>query len=81
MEGRNYTRPDAAARLKMALHHAKALVDLKGERIGVAEARKHMAWYSKGLRGSAAARDALMRAVTVAEIAAVFDTLLREESL
>lgn len=81
LEGREYAYPTAATRLQMALNHAKALVTLKGERIGIAEARKHMAWYSKGLRGSAAARDSLMHAVTIADIAAVFDLLLREEAL
>ncbi len=79
LEGRDYTPPTATERLSVALAHAKDLIARKGPRIGPAEARKHMAWYSRGLRGSAAARDALMHAETVADIKAVFDRLLREE--
>jgi nifR3 family TIM-barrel protein len=79
LEGRPYVAPTAEERLAVALEHARDLMRRKGERIGAAEARKHMAWYSKGLRGSATARDTLMHANSIEEIKAVFDRLLEEE--
>ena len=79
LEGRQYTPPTPAERMAEALWHARDMVEKKGVRIGLAEARKHMAWYCKGLRGAAAARDALMRAEDLDKIATVFDTLITQE--
>ena len=76
LEGRPYTPPSAAERLEAALAHAAALVERKGERIGLPEARKHLVWYCKGLRGAAAARGELMQAQTLEGVRAVFDSLL-----
>ena len=61
LEGRPYAPPTLAERLAVALEHAERLVEEKGEKIGIAEARKHLAWYTHGLRGSAAVRGKLMR--------------------
>ena len=54
------------------------LVLRKGERIGIPEARKHMVWYCKGLRGAATARGALMQAETLEGMKAVFLDLLAQ---
>ncbi len=81
LEGRDYTPPTAAMRLNTALAHATEMVAQKGTRIGISEARKHMAWYCKGLRGAAAARGSLMHAESLDEIAKIFDTLLQQEEL
>ena len=35
------------------LKHIEKLCEYKGERVGIREARKHAAWYTKGLRGAA----------------------------
>ncbi len=75
MEGQDYTPPTYEERLSIALEHARWLVEDKGERIGIAESRKHMAWYLHGMRGASAARCAVMKATTMAEMEAVFDTL------
>jgi tRNA-dihydrouridine synthase B len=48
--------PTLETRLKTAREHMLLLVKLKGEYIAMREARKHMAWYLKGLRGSSALR-------------------------
>lgn len=74
--GQAYTPPTDRARLETALAHAADMVARKGERTGLAEARKHMLWYCKGLRGAATARDALTRAESLEAIRAVFETLL-----
>lgn len=44
--------PTPRERLEVALEHLKALVEEKGESRGVKEARKHIAWYIKGLKNS-----------------------------
>ena len=38
------------------LRHIQKLCEYKGEYIGMREARKHAAWYVKGMRGAAALR-------------------------
>ena len=45
--------PSPKERLTVLLEHLDMLIAEKGEYIGVREARKHVAWYIKGLKGSA----------------------------
>jgi nifR3 family TIM-barrel protein len=52
--------PTAAEKIRIAILHMDRLIDLKGEHIAVKEMRKHMAWYLKGLTGSARVKDVLM---------------------
>ncbi len=46
----------AEDKIGMAIRHLRLLVDYKGEYIAVKEARKHIAWYVKGLTNSAKIR-------------------------
>lgn len=78
MEGLPYTPPDAHERLAVALRHAESLVREKGEKIGIAESRKHMAWYVHGMRGAAAVRGRLMQITSLDDIRTVFAGLLAE---
>lgn len=48
--------PDAAEIREMILRHARAQMDLKGEFTGIREMRKHVAWYTAGMRHSAGLR-------------------------
>ena len=41
------------------LRHARLQIDFKGEYLGIREMRKHVAWYTKGMKGSAKLRDAI----------------------
>jgi nifR3 family TIM-barrel protein len=52
--------PTAAEKIRIAILHMDRLITLKGESIAVKEMRKHMAWYLKGLTGSARIKDVLM---------------------
>jgi nifR3 family TIM-barrel protein len=52
--------PTAAEKIRIAILHMDRLIALKGEHIAVKEMRKHMAWYLKGLTGSARVKDVLM---------------------
>ncbi len=77
-EGREYTPPTTEERFAVALEHARGLVAEKGERVGIAESRKNMAWYLHGVRGAAAARNAVMTANTLEEIETLFKHLTGE---
>ncbi len=45
--------PPVVERMRVMLKHIEALCQYKGERVGIREARKHAAWYTKGLYGAA----------------------------
>lgn len=58
LENGTYTPdPTAEERMKILLHHAELIVENKGERKGMAEARKHAAWYMKGMKNAASFRN------------------------
>ena len=56
---KNGTTPPPTAwqeKLDTALWHIELMCQNKGEKIAIREARKHMAWYLKGIRGAASLR-------------------------
>jgi len=55
--GRVITNPTPKERLDVMKEHIELLCSLKGERTGVRESRKHVAWYTKGMRGSSVIRN------------------------
>ncbi|MCR4926117.1 MAG: tRNA dihydrouridine synthase DusB [Clostridiales bacterium] len=48
--------PPLSERMMVMLKHIKKICEYKGDYIGMREARKHAAWYIKGIRGAAAYR-------------------------
>ena len=52
-EGRVLPEPPVSERMRVMLYHIQMLCDYKGERVGIREARKHAAGYTKGIRGAA----------------------------
>jgi tRNA-dihydrouridine synthase B len=79
--------PPAVAEIRqILLEHLEALYEFYGPETGVCVARKHIAWYTRGLAHSAAFRHAMHQLATVEEqrasVAAFFDDLAtREERL
>ncbi len=71
MDGRDYLLPPAAERFEIALAQVREMIGEKGERVGVAEAKKHLAWYCHGMDGAAAARGRIMQASSYNELAAI----------
>jgi nifR3 family TIM-barrel protein len=55
--------------------HAVLLVELMGERRGVTDLRKHMAWYLKGFQVGSAVRSALGQVSTLSELDALLAQL------
>ena len=68
--------PTATERLETARRHAHMLAMDKGESRGIKEARKHIAWYIKGMRDSAAAKNRIFKAVSLEEIDEVFEYMM-----
>lgn len=66
--------PTPQMRAQTAREHLLAHVQWKGERIGVPEMRKHIAWYIKGMPGAAALRERVNRAELLSDV----DVLLQE---
>ena len=68
LEGRGYTAPDGSAKLKLIGEHLNKIIHYKGERTALLEARKHMAWYIKGYKNSAEARNRINNSYSCGEI-------------
>ena len=79
LEGREFTPPTPHDRMAIAKEHLAEVILHKGERVGIAEAKKHMAWYLYGVRGAAAARTEIMNSHTREEIIAILDRLAEAE--
>lgn len=71
LDGRDFTLPSASERFEVALAQVREMITEKGERVGVAEAKKHLSRYCHGMEGAAAARSRLMQAVSYDELAAI----------
>lgn len=70
-EGRVLPEPPVSERMRVMLRHADAICQYKGERVGMREARKHAAWYIKGVRGAASFRNDVGRLSTMDDLAAL----------
>ncbi len=66
-------------RFEVALEHAQHLVDYRGEKFGIPEMRKHLAWYAQGFRGVRAYRNELTQVNSMDDIRAIFDRILAEQ--
>lgn len=60
--------PDIAERMRVMIEHIELICRYKGERVGMREARKHAAWYIKGIRGAAAFRQEVGTLSDMAEL-------------
>ena len=45
--------PPVSERMRVMVEHIRLICHYKGERVGIREARKHAAWYIKGIHGAA----------------------------
>lgn len=68
--------PSAQERISMAMEHITLLCRLKGEYIGIREARKHASWYIKGLSGAAQLRNKINAATSLDEMQSILSELL-----
>lgn len=68
--------PTNRDKLRQALEHTKMLVEDKGEDRGIKEARKHIAWYIKGMKDSSVVKSKVFKATALAEIDELFEYML-----
>ena len=61
--------------IDVALAHLSLMIESKGERAGVAEGRKHLGWYMKGIRGAAELRNKINCAEHIDDIRALLEGL------
>ena len=71
--GERLPEPDLAMQKAILLRHYHAMLAHFGENAGMRLARKHLAWYSRGLRGSAEFRTTAMKLGSVAEVLDLID--------
>lgn len=74
--GEVLTNPTAEERITLAMEHITLLCDLKGEYIGIREARKHASWYIKGISGAAQLRNKINMATSLDEMRNILSELL-----
>lgn len=55
--GEIISKPSTDEVFDMILYHAKKMIEYKGEYTGIREMRKHVAWYTAGMPGSAKLRN------------------------
>lgn len=60
--------PSIEEKLEVMLRHIRLIVEYKGEKMGMREARKHAAWYIKGVHGAAAFRHECGSLETIADL-------------
>lgn len=74
--GEVLTNPTAEERIALAMEHITLMCQLKGEYIGIREARKHGSWYIKGLSGAAQLRNKINTATSLEEMQSILSELL-----
>ncbi len=70
--------PENTVRMDIMLSHAERICELKGEKNGMCEVRKHALWYTKGLRGSAKLRNRFSTVSSFEELRELAQTVIDE---
>ena len=80
LKGLPYTPPTAEEKIRVAISHLQLMVNEKGEKIAVPEARKHLSWYTKGMVGASAARNEINRATTLDQMKSILKSVIMAEA-
>lgn len=75
----DFTEPTLEEKMDVMLRHIGTLCEYKGVRIGIREARKHAAWYIKGIRGAAAFRQEIGQLSTMDELKALSERVITSQ--
>ena len=76
LNGEVTTIPSPEEKISMAMEHITLLCSIKGEYVGIREARKHASWYIKGLSGAAQLRNKINTATSLEEMSSILSELL-----
>jgi nifR3 family TIM-barrel protein len=74
--GRDTPEPTAQDRLEMIIRHLEMMVLYKGERTGIMQMRKHIAWYVKGIKNAAQIRQQVFNLQSKDEIVNAIKTYI-----
>ncbi len=75
----DFTEPTLEEKMDVMLRHIGTLCEYKGVRIGMREARKHAAWYIKGIRGAASFRQEIGQLSTMDELKALAERVITSQ--
>ncbi len=75
-KGEIIPEPPVEKRMEVMLRHIELLCEYKGEKVGMLEARKHAAWYMKGIRGAAALRREICELQTIDDIKIIAEKVI-----
>ncbi|MGG4218579.1 tRNA dihydrouridine synthase DusB [Paenibacillus jamilae] len=70
--------PSPEEKIRIAILHMDRLVALKGEAVAVREMRKHLAWYLKGIKGSARIKDVIMEETKRDDMVRILDQFVSQ---
>lgn len=70
--------PSVREKIDVCILHLDRLISLKNERVAVREMRKHAAWYLKGIRGNAKARNMINECETREQLVDLLNNLVEE---
>jgi len=74
--------PDIPERFRVCLRHARNAIEFGGEpRRAAVEFRKHLGWYTRGIRGGKRLREELFQVTTLEEMEAILSGYLVKEAL
>ena len=76
LTGDKLPKPTVEEVCEMILRHARNQIEIKGEYIGIREMRKHVAWYTAGMRHSAGIRRESNNIASYEELKILTDMLL-----
>ena len=68
--------PDLNERLRIARHQIALAQEYKGEKIAMLEARKHLAWYVKGIRGTKRLKTKISALTSLDQLDELMQTIL-----
>ena len=70
--------PSNEEKMLLMLEHSRRICELKGEKNGICEMRKHALWYTKGIRGSNQLRNRFSTVKTLDELNELADIICRK---
>ena len=77
--GKTLPEPPIEERMAVMIKHINKLCEYKGDYIGMREARKHAAWYIKGIRGAAALRQEIGALESREQLEAIAEKVIKSD--
>ncbi|MBR2024479.1 MAG: tRNA dihydrouridine synthase DusB, partial [Clostridia bacterium] len=78
LEKKTYTPPTISQKIATARKQVALMIEDKGEQVAICEARKHLAWYIKGLHGCTDIKVAINKATTFDELNEILTRYVNE---